>query len=263
VAIQRVRSKQAKTEALLADIRLREHVPETMPMSRDSVRDMLERYGMIYAKPVNGTFGRGVIRIEKDPEGPNLYRFQAGDRKYEFATFEQMFEKLLAVKRKKSYLVQQGIELLKHNGRRFDLRVMVQHNPRGRWESTGIIGRLAHPGRIVTNYHSGGTPMPLEELLGEHINDEASLRSFARNLRALGENIAGALAKKFPRLKEIGVDVAVDADFKPWILEVNTLPDPFIFRKLPDRAVFRRIYAYAVAYGRFPRTRRLRRRART
>ncbi|MBB6731697.1 YheC/YheD family protein [Cohnella zeiphila] len=253
MAIQRVRSKKAKTEALLANPKMREHIPETTTMHRDSVREMLGRYGMIYVKPVNGTFGQGVIRIEKNQRAPYPYRFQAGERKYRFETFERMFEELQTVKRKKNYLVQQGIELLKHDGRRFDFRVMVQRSPQNRWESTGIIGRLANPRKIVTNYHSGGTPMPPEDLLREHLGGTPALHSFMQKLRGLGEDVARTLERRFPRLKEIGVDVAVGEDLKPWILEVNTLPDPFIFRKLRDRSVFRRIYSYAVAYGRFSR----------
>jgi glutathione synthase/RimK-type ligase-like ATP-grasp enzyme len=258
MAIQRVRSKKAKTEALLADPELREHVPETQSMNRDSVQEMLAHYEMVYVKPVKGTFGQGVIRIEKRPRDPYSFHFQAGERKYPFETFEQMYKSLQIVKRKRSYLVQQGIELLKHDERRFDFRVMVQRSPQKRWETTGIIGRLANPRKIVTNYHSGGTPMPAEDLLREHLEGAPALHSFMQELRSLGENVAGALARRFPRLQEIGVDVAVDADLKPWILEVNTLPDPFIFRNLRDRSVFRRIYAYAVAYGRFPRRRRSR-----
>lgn len=252
MTIQRVRSKTAKTEALLANSALAAHIPETRPMNRASIRDMLSRYGMIYVKPVNGTFGRGVIRLEWRTGEPFPYRFQSGLRQYRFRSYESMYTKLLTVKRKRNYLSQQGIELLKHDDRRFDFRVMVQKNPNSAWETTGIIGRLAHPRKIVTNYHSGGTPMPLGALLTEHLPESIRLDDYREVLDILGEEVARTLERRFPRIREIGVDVAIDADLKPWILEVNTKPDPFLFRKLKDPAVFRRIYSYAVAYGRFP-----------
>jgi glutathione synthase/RimK-type ligase-like ATP-grasp enzyme len=250
MSIQRVRSKRAKTDALLADPTLKEHVPDTRAFQRSTVEQMLDQYEMIYVKPVNGTFGNGVIRVEKSNEASQPYLFQSGEAKYAFVSFDQMYRKLLDVKKPKPYLAQQGIDLLKYAGRRFDLRIMVQKNPKGRWESTGMIGRLAHPRKIVTNYHAGGTPMPVPTLLKRHLTAEQRKACEAR-LGKLGVETAEALAKRFPRIKELGIDIAIDQRIKPWILEVNTLPDPFLFKKLPDRSVFRRIYSYAVAYGRF------------
>jgi hypothetical protein len=255
MSIQRIRSKWAKTDALLADPVIREYVPTTRTFDRSTVEEMLDQHGMIYVKPIYGTFGNGVIRIEKRTGDPEPYFFQSGESKYSFASFDEMYRKLLVVKKRRDYIVQQGIHLLKFTGRRFDLRIMVQKNPQSRWETTGIIGRVAHPRKIVTNYHAGGMPMPVKKLLIESLPDEQS-NHYQTRLRKFGVDIAKTMEKRFPRLKEIGVDVAIDENFKPWILEVNTLPDPFLFLKLPGRTVFRRIYSYAVAYGRFSTRRR-------
>ncbi|MBW5448812.1 YheC/YheD family protein [Cohnella sp. CFH 77786] len=247
--IQRVRSKWAKTEALLADPDVKRFVPETRPYSREKLKEMLHRMGMVYVKPVNGTFGKGVIRVEKNNGDDRPYGFQSGVRKYRYETFGQMFGKLEEVKLSKPYLVQQGIELLQHADRRFDLRLMVQHNSRSEWVSTGLIGRVAHPRKIVTNYHSGGTPMGPEKLFEPYMSPE-QFAQFRDGLCKLGTMVASAMSRKYPRLKEIGIDFAIDRTLKPWILEVNTKPDPYIFRKLPDPSVFRRICRYAVQYGR-------------
>jgi len=250
LSIQRVRSKLAKTEVLMRHARLRDCIPQTETFSYDTLTAMLEQHGMVYVKPDTGTFGSGVIRVESAEGG---YTAQLGTQRYSYATAEQLHEGLLRLKSKGRYVIQRGIELLKYRDRRFDVRVMVQRNPQGRWETTGIIGRLSHPKRIVTNYHSGGTPKPFATLASEHLDSDGQ-REYVRRLRELGTTVAAQLTTQYPRLCEIGIDVAIDTTLQPWILEVNTLPDPFIFKRLQAKSVFRKIYRYAQAYGRFRRT---------
>lgn len=251
--IQRVSSKWAKTKSLLKSSELTEHIPETKRWSKNTLQAMLDNYKMVYVKPDSGTFGTGVIRVEKHTA--ESYSFQLGTRKREFRSFDAMAQKLQETIKPQSYLIQRGIQLLKHANRRFDIRVMVQKNNKNYWESTGIIGRLSHPGKIVTNYHSGGTPMSMERLMSGKLSPP-KLTSYNSRLKKLGEAVARQMQQQYPRLKELGIDVAVDTSFKPWILEVNTLPDPYIFRKLKDKSVFRKIYRYCVSYGRFKRKRR-------
>lgn len=261
MAIQRVKSKLAKTEVLNRNENLRDFIPLTRKLTEANLHDMLARYSMLYAKPDLGTFGQGVIRIESSDNG---YRFQLGTSVHRYNTLNGLYQGILQHKKKGVYVVQRGIHLLKHKGRRFDIRVMVQQTPKGEWESTGIIGRLAHPSRIVTNYHSGGTPMSFATLTGRHMSAERR-RSYIDRLRRLGISVARQLQTQYPRIKELGLDVAIDTEFKPWLLEVNTRPDPYIFRKLENKSVFRKIYRYAVAYGRYkaPRAQRTRRTVRT
>jgi len=252
LTIQRVTSKLAKTDVLLKNEDIRRFIPATERMTRSSLAAMLDRYGMVYAKPDIGTYGNGVIRVDRSGSG---YRLRHGTRSYAHTTFEGLYGRIRLIKRPRPYVVQQGIHLLKHANRRFDLRVMVQRRSDGEWETTGVIGRLGAPRKIVTNYHNGGTLKPFSVLMSTHLPKEERSAFLAR-LHALGTSVARQLQTRYPSLKEIGLDVAVDAKLHPWILEVNTCPDPFIFRKLADKSIFRRIYRYAAAYGKFNRARR-------
>ncbi|MFF2092073.1 YheC/YheD family protein [Paenibacillus sp. NPDC058174] len=252
MSIQRVTSKWAKTNALLKLEEMKEYIPETQHYSRESLFVMLEQYQMVYVKPNNGTYGKGVIRVEKLPPPETGYKYQISTTIRTISTFDQLFWRLKRHTVKKRYIVQRGIHLLKHQERRFDIRVMVQKNLSRNWEVTGIIGRLSHPAKIVTNYHSGGTPMSFEKLMSTHKNG-IEQQQYRERLNTLGLTIVRTLQQTYPRIKEIGIDIAIDTDFHPWILEVNTCPDPFIFRKLADKTIFRRIYRYAVGYGRYRR----------
>ncbi|RXZ83896.1 YheC/YheD family protein [Paenibacillaceae bacterium] len=248
LAIGRVHSKWLKTKVLIKDPALHELIPQTKLFNKENLRQMLSQYSMVYVKPNLGTFGLGVIRVEQLPDGG--YRLQTGTRSNHFSYFDHLHDDLKRRIGKRTFLVQRGVHLLKHKNRRFDLRVMVQKNLNDKWETTGVIGRLSHPQKIVTNYHSGGTPMSFEKLMSGHMSS-AQQQDCVSRLNKLGRHTAKQLQSTYPRLKEIGVDVALDSDFKPWILEVNTKPDPYIFRKLKDKRIFSKIYRYAAAYGRF------------
>ena len=49
---------------------------------------------------------------------------------------------------------------------------MVQKTPENQFEVTGILGRLAHPKRIVTNFHSKGEIYTIEHLLNHYMAEE-------------------------------------------------------------------------------------------
>jgi hypothetical protein len=243
---QYVGSKWRKTIALLASDSLRRIVPATMRFNQASLRTMLDRFGMVYVKPEFGTFGKGVMRVERSKQ---TFRYQTGKRIRTFSSVPPLYDAILKDTRGKRYLVQRGVHLLKYNGRRFDLRVMVQLNMKKKWETTGIIGRLAAPRKIVTNYHNGGTPMPVQRLFSPHLSRKGIV-SKVRSLESMGVRAGAAMKRKFPGVCEIGVDVGMDRTFTPWILEVNTRPDPYIFLKLPDRSIFRKMRRYERAFGR-------------
>lgn len=245
-----VHSKWKKTQALIAHPAIREHIPDTQIMKREKLQAMLSEYGMLYVKPDVGSFGNGVIRVERTDGG---YKYQAGTTIKEFATYDACYDDLVRATRNRTYLAQKGIHLLKYKGRRFDIRVMVQKSPGKHWEATAMVGRVAHPKKIVTNYHNGGMLKTVPVLLSSYL-ELARREQFMGELRQLGVSVAKQLEGKFPGIKELGLDIAVDKNFKSWILEVNTCPDPYIFRIIPDKKVFAKVIRYAKAYGRIKST---------
>jgi len=224
-----VLSKWIKTKVLLGNNDARSHIPDTRKLSKSTLRTMLNLHEMVYVKPEIGTHGKGVIRVEK--RGEDEYVYQLGPTEKVFQDYKTFYQSLISETKKKSYLVQKGIHLVKYKKRRFDIRVMVQLSLKGIWETTGLIGRVAPPQKIVTNYHSGGKLIDVKRLFGAHLK-ASKMEKVMHKLGKLGVVTARHLHAKYPGIQQIGLDIGFDHSWIPWIIEVNTNPDPYIFNKL-------------------------------
>jgi hypothetical protein len=243
----RISDKWAKTSVMLKSGGLRAYIPVTRKFSQSTLRSMLQKHQMVYVKPTHGSLGRGVMRVERGNGGE--YTYQIAGKRQSLSSFEALYRAVKKDTLGKSYLVQQGIHALQYEGRRYDLRVVVQKSPTGGWEATGTVARVAHPYKIVTNGSQGGTILPAEQVLGISMGPMHRNRVL-RRIGDLGIDTMKSLHRRYPNLKEIGMDVAIDRNFHPWILEVNTTPDHCPFAILYDQTMIRRIIDYGSRYGR-------------
>lgn len=232
-------NKWSRHEVMRSSSKLSAYMPETKKMSLANLTAMLNKYGMVYVKPVNGSMGIGVMKVEKRGKG---IRCQAGTVRRSFPDVSSGYSAIRDYAEGKSYMVQMGIRLAKYRGRPFDFRMMVQRKPGGPWKVTGIAGRLAHPRKIVTNGSQGGTIYPASVLLpgsGAQIN----------RMKQIGLSCVKRLHAVYPGMKQIGLDMAVDTRGRTWIIEANTKPDPCPFTKLPSHAALREIVSHGKAWG--------------
>jgi len=142
--------------------------------------------------------------------------------------------------RGKPYLVQKGIRMLRYHGRSFDFRIMVQVNEKDNWEVTGIVGRVAPSSSIVTNRSQGGKCLPAKVLLRSYMS-ESGIHQYMGSLFRMCQDIGKQLRRVYPRVRQLGVDIAISDKMWPWILEVNTSPAVTPFVKLGNKRMYNRI----------------------
>jgi len=233
-----VPSKWAKTRVLFQKKQVRAYIPRTLLFSKASVYRLLKQHAFVYIKPDTGSKGRGILRAEHRSKDHAKLRLLWNNREKKYATFASLFADLKAKTGSKTYIVQRGVSLLERDGAYMDFRVFVQRNPHGVWQGCGIIGKLAKPGKIVTNVSQGATLHSYEELLKPHMTEQ-EIQSYVHLLYDLGISIAKKLRSAFPDIWEIGIDIGVDTHLKPWILEVNTRPEYFPLKKLENQTMYR------------------------
>lgn len=232
-----VSSKLQKTRALLGNKQIKPHIPETKYFSKKTLSSMLDRYIMVYLKPVNGLKGIGIMRAEK--KGTN-YELRQGTSTVVFKNVHSLYQSVLRKIRRKPYLVQKGIRTLLYQGRSFDFRIMVQKNEKRAWEVSGIVGRVAPPKKIVTNRSQGGKCLPAERLLQSNMN-KSEIKPYLNSLFRLSRSIGRQFQSVYPKVRKLGVDIAVSGNLKPWVLEINTNPAITPFINLGNKRMYRRI----------------------
>ncbi|MFF2483423.1 YheC/YheD family protein [Paenibacillus sp. NPDC058071] len=235
-------NKWRKTVVLTRNGYLNRFVPETRQLTRTSLKTMLDRYGMVYVKPVVGSHGVGVMRVDKlaPKSGYSLHSASGIVNK---AAFDSLYHLIVRKSGGKSYLVQRGVHMLRHQGSIFDMRIVAQLNEKRRWQVTGMLARVAKKGKAVTNGAQGAAIRTVATVLRPHAGG-SGFTSTANKLQAVCLSSARQLHGAYPFLHELGFDIALDRQLHPWILEVNATPEAIPFAKLPSLTMYRRILRY-------------------
>lgn len=250
-ASSRIRGKLKVCRYLEDNGTTRRYVPDTVSFGLANLQSMAGRHGSLYIKPDVGSLGIGICKLKKTAAG---YTLKESANKSQitrkFDTLEGAYRHINTRKSSK-LIIQQAIAMDRIGGKPYDIRVMMQRKPGGAWTCTGITAKVGRAGKIVTNYHQGGTVMTLRKLhdrLGLAAGEGALRES---QLRSAAHSIAKTLSSRKSGMRELGIDFARDRDGRLWVLEVNSNHPQFHPLKSIDRAMYNRMKEYAASYGRY------------
>ena len=208
---------------------IRNHVPATHLLKKmDDLFEFIQDRERIILKPVSLSRGRGIFTLEKNQkpaEGYILYEHQnefllrhlIPDTK----ALEEMLKKLNLLN--KQYLYQTYIPLLKINNRPLDVRVVMQKYDIKSWKCSGIECRVAGENEVLTNIARGGEAMTLEEVvIGSGIDQ--SYDKIYESIINLCQKFCHLIDRKDEHYAEFGLDIGLDQEGYPWIIEANIFP---------------------------------------
>ncbi|WDU84672.1 YheC/YheD family protein [Caloramator sp. Dgby_cultured_2] len=142
---------------------LKAHIPYTILYKNPSdLFEMIDKFKIIYAKPILGLQGRKVYKISKE-EGYIKLRFrEEGLNKIAIINIHQA-DVIDEYIKSGNFILQQGIDLIQYEGRSLDLRCIMTKDRSNTWILNGIVVRVAPQGSIVTNVSSGGGAYMFED----------------------------------------------------------------------------------------------------
>lgn len=214
-----IASKWKKFKVLKQHHGVAKHIPHMQRFSSSALRDMLNRFRFVVAKPYVGSGGGGVIKIEKI--GANRYLSHYRYTKKTHTSWRQLLRYLRKIRKRRRYMIQQGIDLATVKGRKVDYRVKIVKKKRS-WRITAVVARLARPGLFVTNLSRGGNMMKGSQALRASFPNQ--VKSKKVTMTGVARTCTQLLEKRYPGIGQLGYDFGIDKSGNVWILEVNTRP---------------------------------------
>lgn len=232
----------------------RNHLPITrLYQSSEDVSQLLRKFHTVYLKPINGTGGRGILRIDRQSDG--TLHLQGRNHSRTIVQPKRVSRSNLPSflsswdMRGDRYIAQQGLSIKLPNGRIHDYRMLVQKNSHGIWEVTGCAGRIGPLRSITSNLHGGGEAASMNSLLRQWIGNEAAITKIRETAENLSINVARHLEATYGALCELALDLAIDRRGHIWILEVNPKPSREVFKQAGEKSVYRKAILRPIEYG--------------
>src|SRR5690606_8578630 len=165
-----VGSKLSVYRQLAAVPELARYIPGSVGLRRRAdLVGMIRRHGTVYVKAAGGGKGIGIWLVSADGQDGYVYRYtDAAWRVHRGRTRDLSgIVHMLLSRPRGPWLIQPRIDLLRHRGRIFDVRVLVQRDGAGVLRVTGTGARVGRRGSFVSNLFGGGDARRLEPLLEE------------------------------------------------------------------------------------------------
>lgn len=213
------------------------HLPVTAKLSKQSLFQMLDTYSTIYIKPIHGSLGRNIIHLQvnKNEYQTMLSTGKNKGKKRVFHSKEKLWEWITSHAQKRSYICQQGIDLLKWNDCTLDYRILCHKNADLLWNTTSIVGRIAPKESFVANLAQGAEMKSAKSLLEDLFGLEEA-RKKLESMKGISLEVAHMLSNQtHGLLGELGIDIGLDGEGNIWIIEVNSKPSKKIQDQLEKR----------------------------
>ncbi len=217
-------NKWEMVEWFADDLSISTHLPKTvLYQTPEDVFVMLSQYGSVYAKPIGGMQGAGIVRISKIDERYVLeYRKKDTNHQVCITDKKEVVKDMTTFFDRSDYLIQQPIELLQYNEGSIDFRSVIQKDEMGQWNCITIMAKIGAATSIVSNIHRGGKGLGAKEALQLVFAGEPEIISeWISRLQTFSLEIGKKVDSIGIRCVNLGIDLAIDMHGKLWLIEIN------------------------------------------
>lgn len=209
--------------ALSKDSTLKKHVPFTQLISsKEQLEEQLNTFHSLYLKPNDGSKGNGIFVLSRHED--KTFHIKGHSGMYGTSFFHNIWErKVNPLLLDREYILQEKADILKHEERSFDYRVLA-HRIKDKWLVSGVGIRQSKPNGITTHVLKGGNLLTVGEITTEKDIDK---------IHSLTLLCGDAIEKRFENkdnfeyIKEFSMDIGKTVDGEFYIFDINSKPMKF------------------------------------
>ncbi|MFD1735481.1 YheC/YheD family protein [Bacillus salitolerans] len=204
---------------------IRNHLPETLPLTFKNLRKMMNKFNSLILKTNYGERGIGAMKLDKIGDKWCLLYKNIGELDVKQVYFtNELPSVLLNRMKKRKYIIQETISLATCKGSPFDMRVSVQKDKIGIFVVTGITCKVAKQNDYLTNGSQGSTTHRLEDIFS-NTNIRPSIYQVKERIESFSLAIANYMNDVYPHLADLGFDIGVTKEGTPYFIECNFISD--------------------------------------
>jgi hypothetical protein len=219
-------SKWEVYDVLMTEDHLQPYIPISKLYTKKNLEEMVSNHSLLFLKPIHGSQGRNIIRIEQKELFFQLEfsYFKEKQNTLIVHNVEDLHRTLAPYMRTSTYLIQQGIPFIHHQNRHMDFRVLCHKNHQDAWIVTSVVARLSADKQFVSNIARGGETMKPLKALSLYFDTKTSKQQYLF-LQELALEFATTISLNSEGLTgELGIDIGIDLNGNPWIIEANSKP---------------------------------------
>ncbi len=246
-------------QLLAANEQLNRYLPETQVLNLANLTAMANKYQVLYLKPSNGSLGSRIIKVTSGEHNWHYTIYSHGRHSGQASSPAGFLKATRTTRGKRSYIVQQGLDLDTYCGNPFDMRIIFQKDGEGKWQISKKFARVAPRGSSIANLSRGGTAETSHRIMVRIFKGNRQIiKEKNRELKELCLMVAETLETNSQKnYGELGLDIGIDKAGRLWIIEVNSKPRKTTVTNLSQEIVrntFRRPLQYAIHLAGFKKT---------
>lgn len=230
-----------------------EYLPDTILYKNPAdLREYLKLYKSVYIKPIYGSQGTGILKIELKGKWFIMHFSQNGEK------IERCFKRTGELNRflknnlkRERYIIQKSLNLISSEGSTIDFRLILVKDGDGQWKDIGLIARHGVRGNITSNVSTGGEAEAAEITFKNqlHLAPE-EISNLRDKIGYIGKQAAVYLEESGISCGNLGIDIAIDSENHIWIIEINNIdPNHTIAINAKDRQMFYRARLLNMLYA--------------
>lgn len=230
---------------------LQHYLPETRLLrSIDDLKEMLEYHDVLYVKASRGRRGEYVVRMTKQPDGTFKYSYYKGHIHVNKATsVTSLYNQLRRFFGRKEIIIQQAIDLLKVNGSFFDIRAEIQRDGKGELTIVGLPVRVARKNSPITTHADS---YPFDYFFETYMNlSSEEINELKKKITSFVTSIFKCVEKNYGPTGELGIDFALDHQWRLWYIETNSQSAKVSLMKAYDKHTVKQAFLNPLEYAKY------------